>query len=187
MIDANNGYNLNLAKQVLLATRDCNLYWLEEAFHEDPVLYLDLKEWQAANGLSVLIADGEGEASSRLMNWAKERLIDAIQYDIFGYGFTRWLETGRQLDKWTASQSGTHRILPAPHHYGGCYGNYAACHLALALTGFAFAEWDEAVTPGLDVSAYSIEEGLVHVPNLPGFGLELEEEIFLRARSKMYA
>jgi len=30
MIDANNGYNFNLARQVLLATKECNLYWLEE-------------------------------------------------------------------------------------------------------------------------------------------------------------
>lgn len=30
MIDANNGWNLNLAKEVLLATRECNIFWLEE-------------------------------------------------------------------------------------------------------------------------------------------------------------
>ncbi len=173
MIDANNGYNLNLAKQVLLATRDCGLFWLEEAFHEDPVLYRDLKEWQTANGLSALIADGEGEASGRLIDWAKEGLVDVIQYDIFGYGFTSWLELGRKLDECG--------LRSAPHHYGGHYGNYAACHLAAAIRGFTFAEWDEVVTPGLDASGYSIEDGLVSVPDAPGFGLVLDEELFLRA------
>jgi len=233
MIDANNGYNLNLAKQVLLATQDCNLLWLEEAFHEDPVLYRDLKEWQAANGLSILIADGEGEASSRLIDWAKEGLIDVIQYDIFGYGFSKWLETGRSLDQWRSAQAGlpdlhapvsmhrlpspaerseggcplgvgdrvpvkrvegvranlhpeSGRVRPAPHHYGCHYGNYAACHLAPALPEFTFAEWDEAVTPGLDTSAYSIEDGLVLVPDLPGFGLTLDEETFQRLRSSTF-
>jgi L-rhamnonate dehydratase len=43
MIDANNGYNLNIAKWVLTETKECKLFWLEEAFHEDPVLYKALK------------------------------------------------------------------------------------------------------------------------------------------------
>ena len=63
MIDANNGYNLNLTKRVLHETADCAIYWLEEAFHEDAVLYRDLKEWLAREGTSILIADGEGDAS----------------------------------------------------------------------------------------------------------------------------
>jgi L-alanine-DL-glutamate epimerase-like enolase superfamily enzyme len=48
MIDANNGYNFNIARQVLAATADCSIFWLEEAFHEDPVLYRALREWLAS-------------------------------------------------------------------------------------------------------------------------------------------
>src|SRR5687767_5899867 len=44
MVDANNGYNLNLTKRVLEETAEVRLFWLEEAFHEDVVLYRDLKE-----------------------------------------------------------------------------------------------------------------------------------------------
>ena len=36
---------------------------MEEPFHEDAVLYRDLKDWLRAEGLTTLIADGEGEAS----------------------------------------------------------------------------------------------------------------------------
>jgi len=173
MIDANNGYNLNLAKQVLLDTRDCNLFWLEEAFHEDAVLYRDLKEWMKVNGLRVLIADGEGEASSNLVSWAQDGLVDVIQYDIFGHGFTRWLETGKLLD----GLKGV-KVRSAPHHYGGHYGNYVSCHLASAIEGYAITEWDEAITPGLDTSNYSMNGGVVHVPNVPGFGLKLDDGVF---------
>jgi L-rhamnonate dehydratase len=173
MLDANNGYNLNLAKHVLTETADVGIHWLEEAFHEDAVLYRDLKGWMAEQGLSTLIADGEGDANPHLLRWAQEGLVDVIQYDIFGHGLTHWLQTGHQLDGWNARS--------APHHYGGHYGNYAACHLAPALRGFTFVEWDEAVTPGLDTSAYSVQDGLVHVPALPGFGLMLEEDPFRRA------
>ena len=63
LIDANNGYNLNIAKHILAETADCNIFWLEEAFHEDGLLYEDLHDWIENQGLSTNIADGEGLAS----------------------------------------------------------------------------------------------------------------------------
>ncbi len=173
MLDANNGYTLNLTKRVLAETADCRIQWMEEAFHEDEVLYRDLKEWMGREGLSVLIADGEGEASPSLLRWAREGLVDVIQYDIMGHGLTRWLRTGRALD-----EAG---VKSAPHHYGGHYGNYSACHLAPAVAGFTFVEWDEATSPGLNGSGYAIEDGMVSVPDAPGFGLNLEEPAFQAA------
>jgi L-rhamnonate dehydratase len=172
MIDANNGYTLNLAKQVLAETAACRIFWLEEAFHEDNILYEDLRAWLTANGLETLIADGEGYASPRLLPWAQSGVVDVIQYDIFSYGFTPWLQLGRQLDEWG--------VRSAPHHYGGFYGNYAAPHLAAAIDRFTFVEWDEATAPWLDPSAYTIQDGYVQVPALPGFGLTLDADYFQR-------
>jgi L-alanine-DL-glutamate epimerase-like enolase superfamily enzyme len=172
MLDANNGLNLNLAKQMLRETAAARVYWLEEAFHEDRQLYAHLKGWMAGEGVETRIADGEGTASPHLLDWAREGLIDVVQYDIFGGGFTRWLELGPQLDEWNVGS--------APHHYGAHYGNYAACHLAAGIQRFEFVEWDEATTPGLDASAYEIVDGSVCVPDLPGFGLHLDEEVFGR-------
>ena len=59
MIDANNGYILNIAKRVLAETAE------KEAFHEDPELYQELHRW-IAESLSVLIADGEGSSTAGL-------------------------------------------------------------------------------------------------------------------------
>jgi L-rhamnonate dehydratase len=173
MLDANNGYNLNLAKHVLAQTTDCGIFWLEESFHEDDVLYGDLRAWLSQHELGVLIADGEGQADPRLMQWAKAGLLDVIQYDIFSYGFTRWLALGRELD--------AAGVRSAPHHYGGYYGNYVACHLASAIEHFSYVEWDEATTAEIDTSAYTIRNGWVVVPNRPGFGLGLHETMFERA------
>jgi L-rhamnonate dehydratase len=173
MLDANNGYNLNLTKRVLGETADCEVFWMEEAFHEDPVLYRDLKEWLQAQGLETLIADGEGQASPTLLNWARDGLVDVVQYDIYSWGFTRWLETGRQLDGWN--------VRTAPHHYGGHYGNYAACHLAGAIRRFTYVEWDEATVAGVEAPGYELRDGWVHVPDAPGFGLELDDLTFRRA------
>jgi L-rhamnonate dehydratase len=173
MIDANNGYNLNLARRVLAETAEAGVYWIEEAFHEDARLYECLKEWLAAEGLGTLIADGEGAAAPSLLDWARQGLIDVVQYDVREPGFSRWLELGPQLDAWG--------VRSAPHHYGGWYGNYGACHLAAYIERFEFVEWDEATVPGLDASAYRISKGVVHVPDLPGFGLQLDEQAFARA------
>jgi L-alanine-DL-glutamate epimerase-like enolase superfamily enzyme len=173
LLDANNGYTLNLAKELLRATADCTPYWIEEAFHEDGVLYADLGAWLLAEGLDVLIADGEGDASPQLLTWASEGVIDVVQYDIFARGFTPWLGLGRDLDRWGRRS--------APHHYGAHYGNYVAGHLAAAIAGFTFVEWDEATTPGLDTSAYTVTEGRVTIPARPGFGLTLDEATFRAA------
>ena len=170
MLDANNGYTLNLTKRVLAESADCRIHWMEEPFHEDRVLYQDLRQWLRSEGLATLIADGEGEASPSLLGWAEDGLIDVVQYDIFGYGFSRWLALGRQLDGWG--------VQSAPHHYGGFYGNFVVPHLATAIDGFAYAEWDEADVPGIDTSGYVIGDGLVHVPDAPGFGLLLDQDRF---------
>lgn len=173
MIDANNGYNVNIVKQVLSETADCGLYWLEEAFHEDRVLYQHLHEWQHQQGLSVLIADGEGQASPSLMDWAHAGIVDVVQYDLRDIGLSKWLKVGRQLDAW-ASKS-------APHNYGSAFGNYATGHLAAVLKHFTFVEWDHIDMDGLDTSGYRVEDGRVHLPDSPGFGLKMDEALFAQS------
>ena len=173
LIDANNGYTLNIAKYILSETADCNIFWLEEAFHEDDELYEDLHAWIEREGLSVLIADGEGAASPHLLDYAQRGIVDVIQYDIFSYGMTKWLETAPKLDAWN--------VRTAPHHYGAHLGNFVSGHLAAAIAGFAFVEWDELSTPGLDSSAYKVDDGHVHIPEAPGFGLKLDESLFQQA------
>ena len=121
----------------------------------------------------MLIADGEGGAPPELMDWARAGLVDVIQYDIFSHGFSHWLRSGAQLDAWG--------VRAAPHHYGRHVGNHVSGHLATAIDGFTFVEWDEVTTPGLDTSAYRVDEGHVVLPDAPGFGLALEEDVFRAA------
>ncbi|WP_240688922.1 enolase C-terminal domain-like protein [Ammoniphilus sp. YIM 78166] len=173
MIDANNSYNLNITKQVLSETAHSKLTFIEEPFYEDPVLLEDLQEWMDLCGIDVLVADGEGlTAAPALVEWAMKGLIDVIQYDIRFYGFNKLLELEDRL-------KGTN-VKQAPHNYGGPFGNYASAHIAPYMKKFTFIEWDEVNIPGVDTSAYQIDEGRVLVPNLPGFGLELDDRYFLK-------
>lgn len=173
MIDANNGYNLNLTKRVLEETADCNIYWLEEPFHEDRILYEDLREWLHQHSLQTLIADGEGQASPSLLDWARDGLIDIVQYDVFGSGFTYWLDIAPQLDSWN--------VKSAPHHYGCHLGNFVSGHLAAGIENFTMIEWDDVTTRGIDTSAYTLHNGQVEIPDLPGFGITLDDAIFTSA------
>lgn len=69
----------------------------------------------------------------------------------------------------------------APHHYGRHLGNFVSGHLVPAIAGFTFVEYDETTTPGIDSSAYRVEDGQVVIPDAPGFGLKLEEGLFQAA------
>lgn len=173
MIDANNGYTFNLAKRVLAETADCRLYWIEEPFHEDPVLCGELREWIDAEAMTTLLADGEGDASTRIEEMVRDGAVDVLQYDLLDHGFSAWLETGARLDGWGRRS--------APHHYGRFYGNFATAHIAPAIAGFTMVEWDEASVPEIDTTAYEVADGFVTVPERPGFGLELDEEAWAAA------
>lgn len=174
MIDANNSYNLNIAKEVLEATSDARLTFIEEPFYEDLILYEDLKLWMSQQRLNVMIADGEGlTAAPAILHWAKQGLIDVIQYDIRFFGFNKLLEVEEQLRGSAVKQ--------APHNYGGPYGNYASCHIAPAMERFLTVEWDEVHVPGLDASGYTLTEGKILVPSDSGFGLKLDDGIFRKS------
>ncbi len=173
MIDANNGWNLNITKRVLAETADAHLYWLEEAFHEDNVLYTDLGEWMAVEGMATLIADGEGAAHPSLVSWARDGVIDVVQYDMVAYGFGAWRNLGVELDGAGART--------APHTYGNGFGHIMTCHLTGVVAGLEPVEWDEAAFDAIDASAWVIRDGWVEIPDLPGFGLELDDALFASA------
>jgi len=170
MIDANNGWNLNLTKRVLTEIAAANVYWIEEAFHEDNVLYDDLKAWMAREGLPTLIADGEGAAHPHLVRWATEGLIDLVQYDMVAYGFGAWRDLGADLD--------AAGVASAPHTYGNGLGHFATAQLSGVVEGLDWVEWDEAAFAVIDPSGYVLRDGWVEVPDTPGFGLELDETAF---------
>lgn len=170
MIDANNGWNLNITKNVLAETADANLYWVEEAFHEDNVLYEDLQGWLETEGLGVLIADGEGAADARVVPWAHEGLIDVVQTNIFARGLSAWRALAIEL--------AADGVESSPHTYGGGVSNYVSSQLAASTEGVRFVEWDEASFAEVDASGFRIDEGEIVVPSSPGLGLELVADAF---------
>ena len=170
MVDANNGFNLSLTKYFLEETKDADVFWIEEPFHEDDSQFINLRGWMQDKNIKTLLADGEGYACPVIVEWAKKGIVDVLQYDIKGYGFFNWIALAQELASFNT--------LIAPHNYGGFYGNFAAAHIASATDRFCFAEYDVMQTEGVDTSGYAIKEGKLYVPEAEGFGLNFDNKVF---------
>jgi L-rhamnonate dehydratase len=170
LADANNGFTLNGAKEFLDRTADLGLGWLEEPFHEDEVLLEALRAWADRGGLRVELADGETATLDEGRRLAARGLIDVVQADILAASFSRWRLAGASLDAMGAGS--------APHHFGLYLGNYVSGHLATAIKGLRYVEWDEARVPGLGAPGYRFAEGCLTLASTPGFGIELDEQAF---------
>jgi L-rhamnonate dehydratase len=170
LVDANNGYTLNLAKEFLDGSADSNVGWLEEPFHEDAVLLDALRQWLEREGLPVLIADGESASVDECLALAVRGLLDVVQCDILGGSFSGWLRLGPALDALG--------VASAPHHFGLHLGNYVSGHLAPFVSGLSYVEWDEVTTPGLATPGYHFSDGRLRLSDRPGFGIEVDETLF---------
>jgi L-rhamnonate dehydratase len=173
LADANNGFTLNGTLRFLDRTRSSRVGWIEEPFAEDNVLLAALRDWIAAEGLGVLVADGETATTGEAEGLARQGVLDVVQCDILQVGFSGWLRLGPTLDALG--------IASAPHHHGRYLGNYVTGHLAPAVKGFRYVEWDEATVPGLAPRGYAFSEGRLRLSTEPGFGVDLDEEAFSRA------
>lgn len=168
--DANNGFTFNGAREFLKRSSSANLAWLEEAFNEDSVLLRALREWMMEEGLGVAVADCESASPEDALQLASSGVLDIVQCDILRTSFTGWLALGSELDRLGVGS--------APHHFGAFFGNFITGHLAGAVKGLRYVEWDEVRVPGLSAAGYDLSEGKVLLSDLSGFGIELDEDQF---------
>jgi L-rhamnonate dehydratase len=172
-VDANNGYTLNTAKAFLDGSAASTVGWLEEPFHEDAVLLDALRVWLEAEGLPVLLADGESATVDECYALAARGLLDVVQCDILGGSFGGWLRLGPALDALN--------VASAPHHFGLHLGHFVSGHLAPFVRGLTYIEWDEVTTPGLATPGYELSDGRLRLSDRPGFGIEMDDSRFVSA------
>lgn len=173
LVDANNGFTLNGTKELLQRIAPSQPGWIEEPFAEDAELLGALRAWRDEVGLGVEVADGETATPEQIEPMAAAGLLDVVQCDILGCGFSGWRRLGPRLDSLGVGS--------APHHFGLHLGNYVTGHLVGFVRGLRAVEWDETATPGIVASGYRIEEGRLHLGDEPGFGIGLEEKVFAEA------
>jgi L-alanine-DL-glutamate epimerase-like enolase superfamily enzyme len=177
LVDANNEYTLDEAKRYLSEVAGAHVGWLEEPFEESLEETGALKQFILERGLNVAIADGEegwGQtpaASAALLEaLVSQHIVDVVQRPLRAYGFNEWLELMPLLAR--------HGAQAAPHNWGGNVVQYMAAHLARGLGHCSYLESDVMVNPDVDAGGYVRKDGLLAVPDVPGFGWTIDPDLF---------
>lgn len=167
MVDANDGYTVEDCITFLEGIGDCPIYWFEEPFREKEEDNRRLRDYLRANRPMTLIADGESHTDIDLLfDLAQKGLLDVWQPDVCGYGFTAW----RKLLKKIVPLG----YLSSPHAWGQVIKTHYCAHLAAAYPHhIPCVEAVLGSSEGVDYSGYSLNNGVLTIPDLPGFGMDL--------------
>lgn len=174
LVDANNGYDADGFLPYLDAVQDCDLFWIEEPFVEDRDDLAKLRQRLQHHGVSTLVADGEeshGQTESDmpfLLGLAADGLLDVLIMDIVTFGLTSWRKAMPQLRE--------RGVVASPHTWGFPIKTLYAAQLAAGAGNVITVEGVFGSAQGVDSSGYRLEDGLLHVPDAPGFGLALPAE-----------
>ncbi len=173
LIDANMANTINTAIDLLRRTRDARVYWFEEPFFEDRPANERLKAWLRENGVATLVADGEFHPPAYYWDLVRDGLIDIVQLDFRGMGLSGWLATAERIRPWGA-QCG-------PHCWGSLVERFHHAHFAAAVPHYAMLETAPCAMPGLIDDGWTLRDGVLTVPDLPGAGFGVEPEVWARA------
>ena len=98
LVDANDAYTCDDAIHYLDAVADCDIFWFEEPFRENRDDLIKLRNFLNRRKLDTLVVDGESRPDvDFLIELSKEKLLDALQMDISGLGFTPWRQVMPRL------------------------------------------------------------------------------------------
>ncbi len=171
LVDANNGYAVDGFLTYLDGVRDCDLYWIEEPFEESRDDLAKLRRDLDGHGATTLIADGEeshGQVETDvpfLLGLASEKLLDVLIMDIVTFGLTNWRRLMPNLQEIGVQAS--------PHTWGFPIKTLYAAQLAAGTGYVPTVEGVFGTVAGVDTSGYPLVEGDLHLPDKPGFGLEV--------------
>ena len=168
LVDSNDTMDLKTIIKFMDNVKDCDIYWIEEPFTENYDDYMALKEYLAKNSPHTLVADGEFDYNSDfVIDLAKKGAIDVLLMDPKSYGFTAWRKLLNEC-------KGTN-IKCSPHCWGTKVKTYTVAHLSAAFP--EICPTIEGVLEnfeGIDDTGYELKNGIVAIPEKPGFGMKLE-------------
>lgn len=165
LVDANDGYDAAGFVRYLEAVADCDLFWVEEPFPETIADLAVLRECPALG--RTLVADGEYEPDvPALLELAGQKLLDVLLMDMVSYGLTAWRAIMPRL-----REIG---VRASPHAWGVPLKTLYAAQVAAGLGNVVTIEGVPGTMEGLDCSGYALHEGVLSVPDAPGFGIALQ-------------
>lgn len=183
MVDANHGYNLTNALLLGREFEKMGLAWFEEPVSpHDLAGYADLR-----SKLDIPLAGGENAFTRyAFKEIIEKRAMDIIQPDVCcAGGITETKKIGHMAE--------TFGISVIPHVWGSAVGLFAALHTMAALPPAPHSwrpspmwmEYEQTENPFRDhlvANPVSHTNGFVSVPEGPGLGFTINEEIITRYR-----
>src|SRR5580693_7415366 len=160
MADFNQGLHLGEALQRCHMIDDEGLAWIEE-----PIVYDNLDGYvQLASELKTPIQIGENFYGPRDLHTALQRkACDLVMPDFMRIGgVTGWLRA--------AAIAGAAGIPMSTHLYPE-----VAAHVMRVTETAHWLEWQDWADPVLE-RPYEVKDGSLHIPDLPGIGLEWDEK-----------
>ena len=160
MVDFNQGLDLAEALQRCHVIDDHGLAWIEE-----PILYDNLDGYaRLAAELKTPLQIGENFYGPREMHKAlQKQACDLVMPDFMRIGgVTGWMRA--------AAIAGAAGIPVSTHLYPE-----VAAHMMRVTETAHWLEWQDWADPILK-SPYQLKNGLLHIPDVPGIGLEWNEE-----------
>ncbi|HKV44515.1 MAG TPA: mandelate racemase/muconate lactonizing enzyme family protein [bacterium] len=177
LVDAGAPWTAREAILRLDAFQEYQPFWLEEALASD-----DLAGWARLSAASrgTRIATGEQETlAGAFRDLLEVGRVDVVQPDLArAGGFTQ----GRRI----ADLAAANHALCVPHAWKSGILVAASLHFAATLPAIPFVEYTVAESPlrgDLVRSAVQVANGVAQIPQTPGLGVELNEEIVERYRS----
>jgi len=173
-VDANDAYTLKDTLWLLREHGDLNLAFIEEMFPEDIEAYSEIKKFIKDKKLPTYIADGENwknPTEQGVPQIIESGVIDVLQGDMRMFQIEGILEEAKM-----ARKAGS---LVAPHNWGCEFAFYVMIHMGNVISNYYGAENDNGKieVPIYKEEPYKVVNGRCHVPDSPGFGLNLKPEM----------
>jgi L-alanine-DL-glutamate epimerase-like enolase superfamily enzyme len=174
MLDSTWSYDYPAALRVGRAIQDLGFYWYEDPLaHDDLYGYVKLREQL---GIPIMATELPINMPTDYAPWIQLKATDYLRGDVaLKGGITPCMKTAHTAE--------TFRMNYEVHHGGNSWNNHANLHIIAAIPN---CEYFEVLLPadaqknGLVNDLEIDENGLVHVPNEPGIGVEIDFEMIER-------
>jgi D-galactarolactone cycloisomerase len=166
MVDGSHRYTLEIAERMGKVLADNRVFWFEEPFPPE-----ELDSFVALRPrLTVPLAAGENEFGLQgFREILRAGAVDIAQPDACRTG-------GITESMRIARMAADHGVRIAPHTWSDAVALMANAHLVAALPHGVTVEVDQTGNPSIDdllMEPLHIEDGLLHIPDGPGLGIEL--------------
>lgn len=170
-IDANEGFALHGAMALCRALEDLDLAWFEDPLkNNDP---RDLAQLRRHTGIPLAAGQMDGH-SARLRQLLEHDAIDVFMPNVLfngGVSETRRVAYLAQIYNRPLIDAGGGALYDLHHIAAFQNGRYVECHFGV-----------ESVDRILYRNAPGAEDGIMRVPDRPGFGLELDPDVLKDSR-----